>query len=834
MIQNKTYRFLVFCVVLLVVAGCSRKKNTFVSRNMFALTAKYNVLFHGNEALDREVEQLFSTYNENYWDILPIEPLAVDEDAIKVGESENSNFSRAEEKAIKAVQKHSVNVKGKEYNSQMDDAYMLLGKSRYYDQRFVPALEAFNYILAKYPASDKINMALIWRAKTNIRLDNDAQAVKNLKRLLTGERLEDEERAEGEAALAQAYINLNHLDSAQVALHEASKVVKQNNRKARYWYIKGQLYEQNNQSDSAYFYFDQVVQMNRKIPRGIWVQAQLLRYSNSNPRVEDSLMSSEFFRKLLENRENRPYLGNIYHVWANIKLKQGLSDQAKSLYKESLKIPSSDAVLMAKNYEAIGNISFDQTLFREAGAYYDSTLTALVKDSKAFRTVRRKRDNLEDVIFYENQLAQNDSIIRLSSMSKNDQRTFVESFVEDLKLQDEKSKAAGEKLREVNVSSGALSTTSKFYFYNANTVAYGKSAFESLWGEIKLEDNWRWTPAKSAPQGEVVELKEDKEEDNGRYAVETYLSQIPTEAAIIDNLILDRNKALYQLGLLYKDRFKAFSIAQSRLETLLNLIDPTDNLTLPATYHLFRLYEESNQTNQAEEIKSKLIKNYPESRFVALILNPKTALTQAENSPQLTYNSIYQSYETGELEQVIEQCNKAIFDFDGDPLIPRFEMLGLTAGARLFGLAYYKNGLTELSVNYPNSAEGKRATELLKTVIPDLENQDFEDQKSATEFKVIFTFPRSDQQEIVTFAEKLNSALSDVKYFNLSTSVELYNQNTTFVLVNGLKSIQGAEGFAEILKDSEVKIDREFFPISSQNYQIVQVHKNLEKYLEQH
>ena len=155
-IQNKTYRFLVFCVVLLVVAGCSRKKNTFVSRNMFALTAKYNVLFHGNEALDREVEQLFSTYNENYWDILPIEPLAVDEDAIKVGESENSNFSRAEEKAIKAVQKHSVNVKGKEYNSQMDDAYMLLGKSRYYDQRFVPALEAFNYILAKYPASDKI------------------------------------------------------------------------------------------------------------------------------------------------------------------------------------------------------------------------------------------------------------------------------------------------------------------------------------------------------------------------------------------------------------------------------------------------------------------------------------------------------------------------------------------------------------------------------------------------------------------------------------------------------------------------------------------------------
>ena len=801
---------------------------------MFALTAKYNVLFHGNEALDREVEHLFSAYNENYWDILPIEPLTIDEDAIKVGESENSNFLRAEEKAIKAVQKHSVNVKGKEYNSQMDDAYMLLGKSRYYDQRFVPALEAFNYILAKYPASDKINTALIWRAKTNIRLNNEAQAVKNLKRLLTTERLQDDERAEGESALAQAYINLNYLDSAQVALHEASKVVKQNNRKARYWYIKGQLYEQNNQHDSAYFYFDKVVELNRKIPRGMWIQAQLQRYSNSNPQVEDSVTTGEFFTKLLRNRENRPYLGSIYHVWANIKQKQGLSAQAKDLYKESLKFPSSDAVLLARNYEAIGNISFDQALFREAGAYFDSTLAVLVQDSKPFRSVKRKRENLDEVIFYENQFAQNDSIIRLSSMSQNDQRAFVKSFVEDLRLQDEKSKAAGEQLRDVNASASTLSAASKFYFYNANTVAYGKSTFESIWGGIKLEDNWRWSPSKSIPQGEVVELKEDQEDDGGRYAVETYLSQIPTDPVVIDSLTLDRNRALYQLGLLYKDRFKAFSIAQNRLETLLELIEPTNNLTLPATYHLFRLYEESNQTLQAEEIKTKLIKNYPDSRFVSLILNPKTALSEADNSPQLTYDSIYQSYEAGELEQVIERCEKAIFDFDGDPLVPRFEMLGLTAGARLFGLSYYKKGLQQLSVNYPNSAEGKHAIELLKTVITDLENQDFEDHKLATEFKVIFTFPSSEHQEIEAFTEQLNQGINQVKLFNLSTSVELYDQNTTFVLVNGLKSIQGAQGFAEILKESEVKIDRKFFSISSQNYQIVQVHKNLEKFLEQH
>jgi hypothetical protein len=31
-------------------------------------------------------------------------------------------------------------------NFQIDEAYLLLGKARYYDQRFIPPLDAFNYI----------------------------------------------------------------------------------------------------------------------------------------------------------------------------------------------------------------------------------------------------------------------------------------------------------------------------------------------------------------------------------------------------------------------------------------------------------------------------------------------------------------------------------------------------------------------------------------------------------------------------------------------------------------------------------------------------------------
>jgi TolA-binding protein len=70
--------------------------------------------------------------------------------------TKHANFERAETKAIKAIQKHSMNIDGGEKNPQMDEAHLMLGKARYYDQRFVPALEAFNYVLYKYPKSDNI------------------------------------------------------------------------------------------------------------------------------------------------------------------------------------------------------------------------------------------------------------------------------------------------------------------------------------------------------------------------------------------------------------------------------------------------------------------------------------------------------------------------------------------------------------------------------------------------------------------------------------------------------------------------------------------------------
>ena len=224
-------------------------------------------------------EQLAYGFRDNFWEILPVERIEIKEAETKApgaakGEGAGG-FNRAEEKAAKAIQKHSMYIDGKEYNPQIDEAYMLLGKARYYDGRFIPALDAFNFILDRYPTSNNINIAKVWKAKTNIRLNNEEFAIENLQKMFDQAELKEEEIADGAAMMSQAFINLDSLQPALEYIKMASENVKDKELKGRYTFIKGQIYNRLGEKDSANIAFDEVIDMNRKTSRAYLINAFL-------------------------------------------------------------------------------------------------------------------------------------------------------------------------------------------------------------------------------------------------------------------------------------------------------------------------------------------------------------------------------------------------------------------------------------------------------------------------------------------------------------------------------------------------------------------------------
>lgn len=852
------FTFGILCLVLAICfSGCSRKKDKFINRNYHAITTEYNILYNGDLALDLGKKQIAETYRENYWQILPVERMQVSDEINLPGAPRNENFQIAEEKAAKAIQKHSMLIGGREKNPQIDEAYLLLGKARYYDQRFIPALEAFNYILHRYPASNTIAHAQIWREKTNLRLENEELAIKNLKRLIEAGTMGDQDHADAHAILAQAYINRGILDSAVVPVNIAAVHTKNREEEGRYRYIQGQLYNVIGKRDSANYAFEKVIELNRKIPRDYLVNARLEKARNFNFDREDPSQLRDYLRELEEDRENRPYLDKIHFQIAEYYNHLDSTALATEYYNKSLKHQNSDIFLRSVNYETLGNIYFDQSMFRTAGAYYDSTLTTIPNTSRDYFVIKRKRDNLEEVILYEEIAEKNDSILRFVAMPEAERLDYFTNYTNQLRSV-AMAQAREGVIEEVappvqrRISSpgappglggpgaptgavpGSPSPGNVFYFYNPNRVAGGMAEFLRIWGPRELKDNWRTDSGSPTAMREdgLDEVSELLIANNPRFDPRTYLDQIPADQEVIDSLSLERNNAYFRLGLIYREKFGENELAKQRLSDLLELTSE-ESLLVPANYYLYQIYLDEGNISEAEKYKQIILRNYPESRFATSINNPGQVLAM-KNSANEIYLQLFDLFEKEEFIRLLEEGEKYREQFRDDDLLPKIELLLAQASGRVNGYNAYKQDLTQIAQSYPQTEEGKKAQQLLNTTLPLLENSEFKIDSTISNIKLLYSFATDEKQEAMTVKEEIDKAIQEIGYDKYSTSIDFYDAETLFLTVHGLENMGRASGFSELLRvNTSYNITQKPVIISSENYRVVQLHKNLSSFIEQ-
>lgn len=823
--------------------SCSTKKDAFLNRNWHALNTKYNTLYNGDIAFEEGRETLNANYQDDYWEVLPIERLEVSGEIKLDSEDNNPNFLIAEEKATKAIQKHSMDIKDIERNPQTDEAFLLLGKARYFDERYIPSLEAFNYILNKYTESDKLNEARIWREKVNIRLQNEDLAIKNLKRLMKYDRLEDQEYADARAMMAQAYINLNAPDTAIQQLKIASHYTKRNPEKGRYYYIIGQLYNQIGHKDSANYAFDKIIDLNRKSPRVYMINAHLQKIQNTELTAENEEELLEYLTDLEENRENRPFLDKIYRQIAEYHLAKESDSLAIVYFNKSLRKTTNMPKLNALNYENLAEYNFDKNLYKNAGGYYDSVLTNLVENTKKYRVIKKKLDNLEDVIKYEDIVQYADSVITVYELPKDKQVAYYENHVAELKkAKEDAEKKAKNKITDgfaaFNESKGGKENKGKFYFYNITSLGYGKNDFKNKWGTRNLEDNWRWSNKNTIAISSDAEALASDDNRNSldlteeeKFSVDFYMQQIPTDIAVVDSLKTGRDFANYQLGLIYKEKFKENVLAAGKLEGVLGS-SPEERLILPSKYNLYKIYEEEGSP-LAESMKKNITSNHGDSRYAEILLNPDAVLAGNLDSPDKRYGALYKKYKNQEFLHVITGAEANISRYTGDPIVPKFEMLKANAIGRLQGFENFKEALNYVALTYPNNPEGKKAEQMIAEHLPKLQEKEFSSETESTgtgNWKVVFPFGRNNNEAAVALIEVLEKSVKDLKYRNV-VSKDIYNLEDQFVVVHGFKSKDFALGYAELLKNNkDYRVANENFVILSSNYKITQVHKNLEDY----
>lgn len=741
--MNYIKKIILVSIVFSLLLACSTKKNTLIRRNYHALTTKFNVLFNGNEAFNNGIEAINNGYKDDFFKQLPIEPIAFEEDRIILPKNSNITnlgdgfdsldtkndeeeeiigpFDIAEEKAVKAIQKHSMNFNGFEKNKQIDDAYLLLGKSRYYSQRFIPALEAFNYIIASYPNANLIAETKIWRAKTNIRLDNEELAIESLNLLLQKKdsftsNLPDVIKEQGHTAMAMAYVKTDSLQQVKKHLHLATKTQENKDQAARNLFILGQIYASENQKDSAILVFKKLRNF-KKAPYRFKIHSSIEIAKNTTSDSSALALINEM-QELIKNRDNRPYLDELYYQVGNLYENIDSTKTAITYYNKSTTTKKGSNQQKTYTFEKLGNLYFKNTNYMLASAYYDSVLN-ISSDSLnvRIRSIKRKHKNLASLIKFENIVTNNDSILKIASLSKTEQEVFFKNYIETLKKKDEEAAQLQLNQAAFGDSFGSSSLQSKkgnWYFYNNQSIAFGKTEFQKTWGSRKLEDNWRWASkiknnANSANETEKIE-------QTSRYDLASYLKSIPTKITILDSLKTQRNQALFELGLIYKEQFNNSNLAIERLKRVADL-QPKKELILPIKWHLYQIYSDlEKEQAEADRYKNAILTEHPNSIFAKIITSPDKQISQdvAVDEVANLYKECFYLYKKNKFTETVSKIEELLPTIQNSVLLSKFELLKAYAIGKYANKETYKKALETVVVNYTNTPEGKKAQDIVK------------------------------------------------------------------------------------------------------------------------
>lgn len=835
-IKRFLYVFFILCTILLV--ACSTKKNTLVSRTYHASTSKYNILYNGQLAYDKGIQTLEEKAQDDFNTILSVEKIQATELDEIIKKDKDPNFQRAEEKAIKAAQLHSIYVSGAENNPQMDRAYMLLGKSRYHDLRYVPAIEAFNYVTMKYPDSDLFYDALVWTEKTNLRLKYDELAIKNLKKVLKDEKLKGQTRSDAHATLAQGYININALDSAVVSLEKAILFSSTSELKNRYKFILGQLHSRLTNKQEAVRVFSEIIKDNNRSQRAYVIHSYAGRLQNSSLQLSDSLATLKEFKNLLKDRENRKFKDVVYHQIGLVYQQFKNNSKAIEYYNRSLKAIKNNPFLKFANFNQMANIYYETHQYAQAGKFLDSTMVYMNPLSKEYLKVKRKRNGLLDLIRLEKIRTQNDSVLSLLSMTKTQQVAFFEKSIEKqkaLKKQKEKNQSTS--------SNGSLpvllGANSNFYFYSETAKAKGMQDFRKKWGDRALVDNWRWVN-QSSQKSASDSLSENKDVANKSQVTndlktpeitpEFHIEQLPKNERQITQLKKDRDVAYYQLGVLYFDRLAELQLASQRLEKLLTL-SPDKSLIEPAKYYLYKIYLALNDS-KAKDLLADLKKNHPESTYTKVLINASDKSLTHEK-PTMQYDRVFTNFQSGNYKQVLDSLQEIIPSVVNGELLTKYEMLKATALGKLNGLKDYEKSLEFVALTYPNAKEGIEAKRILTKDLPKLKQKNFTFDLTRN-LKMIYKIEDVSSAESKLLKQKLEDYAKSNAHQGLIFSIDVYSDKSVFYVLHGIKSGNLAHSgkiYLELEKNYQIKQMPTL--ISTDDYIVVLFKKNWEDYLKQ-
>ena len=670
---KKSYILIAVVALVALLASCSTEKNTSRSRWWHSFNARYNTYYNGSVAyIDASLEKENGN-KDNFTEMIPMYTVGNK----KSRELGKANYDKAIEKCEKAIKLHSITkrpewtknrrkterdiewLSRKEYNPFLWKAWMLMGRSQFYQGAFDEAASTFSYMCRLYATQPAIyGRARAWLAKSYIEQDwlYDAEdVIRNMQR----DSIHWRAQKEWDFTYADYYIHTGDYDKAIPYLKKSIDHEMRKKQKARLCFLLGQIYAATGKNAEAYKAFKSVVRKNP--PYELEFNARIAMTEVMGASQAKKMVGK--LKRMAASDKNKDYLDQVYYAIGNIYLAQKDTMKAISNYEKGNKKATRSGIEKGVLLLKLGDLYWQQEKFSDAQRCYGEAIGLLDKDRKDYEQLSARSKVLDELVPYTDAIHLQDSLQALAKMSEKDRNAAIDRVIAELKRQEKEQKRLedeknAQQTMQRNGATGNRNNTNRnntaqtqqnnrqnavWYFYNAMAVQQGKQAFEKLWGKRENTDNWQRvnkTVVGNLNGDAEMELTEEQKDSiakaelaqdsleqlkdsaqNDPHKREYYLAQIPFTEDQVATSNLTIMDGLYNSGVIFKDKLDNLDLSKKQF-TRLETQYPDFEQKADMYYHLFLLYSRLGQHDVAAGYVEKLKAEYPENQWTILLTAP--------------------------------------------------------------------------------------------------------------------------------------------------------------------------------------------------------------------
>ncbi len=729
----------------LLFTGCSKKKNNFFSRSYHKTTTHFNGYFNAREGVNESISSFETGQKENWEEPLPIIKFPDEQGASALYPA----MDRAIEKCSKVIDRHSMLIKKKQFNTWIDDSYLLMGISHFYKRNFPEAEETFKYVTKQFKKEPIRHEANLWLARLAIEEGEFVRAISLLEKL-------EESRADFPKGMDQAYFEVyTHLymkqddyENSIDRLQQAIAVTKKKDRRARQNFLLAQLYDVTGKSRKSVRKFGEVVKMNPDYEMKFYAQInQALAFDSRS----DSEEIRSSLNKMLRDEKYMEFRDQIYYALAEVEFAERNTSEGIQMLLKSAESSINNNRQKGKSFLRLADIYFDERNYEVASEFYDSTMTYLPRDYPNYEVVKATKESLSDLVYYLRIVDREDSLQTLAMMDESELDKKLRNVIKKKKDEEAERRRLEQEQREQDFlnrqnvqaqqarerGTRGSNAAGKWYFYNEGSKSIGFAEFRVKYGQRELKDNWR-----RKNKTEFLAIGGASEEDST--STVSLGDEIPTMAELRADIPFgdDAMKAssdtmamaLFEVGKIYKDNLEDFDNAIETFEDL-NVRLPGNSHEQKAYYQLYRLflkkeedprYFPSDPRSTSAYYASLITEDFPQSEFARLIEDPDYLASneQERRAETEAYENTFRQYRQRKYTDVMITCLNVMNNDEGNKLLPKYQLLRAMSIAGKKDRANFIAALREIVAKFPGTEEGDEAERLLGVLKEEVKPKD--------------------------------------------------------------------------------------------------------------